>query len=223
MEDFTSSEEKGSVKSQISNLRSQMGFTLIELTIAMTLLALIAMTLYGAFYLGQRAVEKSQTRSEESQRLRSAGDLLAGYIRSAYPYRPSREVPSIFFSGQKDGLKFVSALSSGMGGRGLSQVTISWDGAGDGNGLLTLQEEIPLRLEGQGENGGYRNSIVLGRGIREFRIDYLDPQGEEEHWVDQWDGTERRMLPRAVRLSYLGEKGEEVQLVFPIMMSVLSP
>lgn len=205
-------------KSQIQN-----GFTLIELTIAITLLALMAVTLYGAFYLSQRAVEKSQTRSEESQRLRAAGDLLAGYIRSAYPYRDSRQNQSIRFSGQVDTLTFVSALSSGMGGRGMSRITISWAGGEDGNGLLTLVEEIPLRLEGQGEGEGYRNSIVLGQGIREFRINYLDPQGEDENWIDQWDGTEKRVLPRAVRLSYRGERGEEVQSVFPIMMSVLAP
>lgn len=208
---------------QIPKSKIQNGFTLIELTIAITLLALMAVTLYGAFYLSQRAVEKSQTRSEESQRLRAAGDLLAGYIRSAYPYRDSRQNQSIRFSGQVDSLTFVSALSSGMGGRGMSRITISWAGGEDGNGLLTLVEEIPLRLEGQGEGEGYRNSIVLGQGIREFRINYLDPQGEDENWIDQWDGTEKRVLPRAVRLSYRGERGEEVQSVFPIMMSVLAP
>lgn len=207
-----------SLKSKIQN-----GFTLIELTIAMTLLALIAMTLYGAFYLSQRAVEKSQSRSEDSQRMRSAGDLLAGYIRSAYPLRYSRQDQSIFFSGQVDRLNFVSALSSGMGGRGLSEVTIFWGGGEEGAGLLTLEEKIPVRLDGQEDNGGYRNSVVVGQGVKEFRIEYLDPQGEEERWVDQWDGKERKALPRAVRLSYRGEREEEVQLVFPIMLSVLSP
>ena len=209
---------------KIQNRKSkiQNGFTLIELTIAITLLALIAVTLYGAFYLGQRAVEKSQTRSEESQRLRSAGDLLAGYIRSAYPFRDSRQNQSIRFSGQVDRLTFVSALSSGMGGRGMSEVTISWQGGEDGAGLLALEEKIPVRLESEGESGGYRNSVVVGQGIRGLRIEYLDPQGEEEHWVDQWDGGERKALPRAVRLKYQGDNGEEVQWVFPIMMSVLS-
>src|SRR3990167_2147741 len=84
-ENPTFGEEKKPVKSQISNFKSQIGFTLIEVTIAITLLALIAMTLYGAFYLGHRAVEKSQARSDESQKIRSREDLLAGYIRSAYP------------------------------------------------------------------------------------------------------------------------------------------
>ena len=211
------------MKYQISYPKSQIGFTLIELTIAITLLALIAVTLYGAFYLGQRALVKSQIRSEESQRLRSAGDLLAASIRSAYPYRFSRTAASIFFSGQEDRLTFVSALSSGMGGRGMSEITISWQGGEDGTGLLALEEKIPVRLGSEGENGGYRNSVILGQGIKGFSINYLDPQSEEERWVDQWDGGEQKALPRAVRLKYQGDNGEEVQWVFPIMMSVLAP
>ena len=189
----------------------------------MTLFALMAMILYGAFYLGHRAVDKAQIRSEESQRLRSVVDLLAGYIRSAYPYRPSLKDPSIFFSGEENRLTFVSALSSGMGGRGMSEVSISWGGEGDGSGLLTLVEKIPVRVESEDDSGGYRNSVVLGQGVRGFRIEYLEPQSEEERWVEQWDGRERKLLPRAVRLKHRGERGEEIQWVFPIMMSVLAP
>lgn len=189
----------------------------------MTLLVLMAMILYGAFYLGHRAVEKAQVRSGESQRLRSVGELLAGYIRSAYPYRSSLQDPSIFFSGDENHLTFVSALSSGMGGRGMSEVSISWEGEGDGTGRLTLIEKIPVRLEGRGDGDGYRNSVVLDQGVKDFRIEYLDPQSEEERWVEQWNGSERKALPRAVRMRHRGERGEEIQWVFPMMMSVLSP
>jgi len=201
-------------------LKTRNGFTLIEVTIAITLLALIAATLYGAFYLGQRAMVKSQIRSEESQRLRSAGDLLAASIRSAYPYRSSLQDPAIFFSGEEDRLEFISALSSGMGGRGMAKVIVSL--ANEADGLLTLEEEIPVRLNGQ-SGGGYRNSVILSQGIRNLRIDYLDPQREEESWVDQWDGKEKRAVPRAVRFSFQDDKGEEVQWTFPVMMSVLAP
>jgi len=211
------------MNSDISNLRSRMGFTLVEVTIAITLVALIAMTLYGAIHLSQRAMAKSQARSEESQRLRSVGDLLAGYIRSAYPYRPSRAAASILFSGKEAHLTFVSALSSGMGGRGLSEITISWDGEGEGRGILGLEESMPVSLKSQAEHDGYKNRAILAQGVRELRIEYLDPQGEEERWGDQWDGNERRTLPRAVRLSYREENGEEIQWTFPIMLSVLAP
>ena len=206
----------------LSKGKIQNGFTLIEVAISITLLALIAVILYGAFYLSHRAVMKSQARSEESQRLRSAGDLLAGYIRSAYPYRLSREDLSIRFFGQEDSLSFVSALSSGMGGRGMAEITISWDGAADGGGALSLEEKVPAGSAGA-EDGGYRNSLLLDQGIRGMSLQYLDPQGEEERWVDQWSGAEKRMLPRAVRLRYQGQGEEEIEWVFPIMLSVLSP
>jgi general secretion pathway protein J len=196
-----------------------MGFTLIEVTLAITLLALVTMILYGAFYLSQRAVEKGQVRAEEGQRLRAAGELLAVYIRSAYPYRFSLRDPAIFFSGEENRLEFISALSSGMGGRGMAKVTVSL--ADEADGFLTLEEEMPVRLSDQSSEG-YRNGIILSRGISNLRIDYLDPQSKEERWEDKWDGKERRMLPRAVRISHRG-RGEEVQCVFPIMMSVLAP
>lgn len=209
----------------VSNPRSQMGFTLIELTIAMTLLALMTVILYGAFYLGQRAIEKGQVRNEESQRLRTVEEVLAGYIRSAYPYRSAPKDPSIFFSGEENRLTFVSAQSFGMGGRGMAEVSISWDGEGDGTGQLKLEEQIPVRLEEEkvGEGEGYKNGVVLGEAVTAFRMDYLDPQSEEERWVDQWDGREKRSLPRAVRLSQRGRRGEEIRWVFPVMMTVLAP
>lgn len=200
-----------------------MGFTLIEVSIAVTLLALMAMILYGTFYLGHRAVEKAEARFEESQKIRSVGDLLAGYIRSAYPYRSSPQDASVFFAGAESQLEFVSALSSGMGGRGMSRVSIAWADGGDEAGLLTLDEEIPVRLQSQEPAGGYRNRVVLSEGVRGFRIDYLDPQSEEERWVERWDGSERKRLPRAVRFTHQAGNGQEVQWVFPIMMSVLAP
>lgn len=211
------------MKTQNSKLKNQKGFTLIEVTVAVTLLALMTTILYGAFYLGHRAVEKAQARSEESQSVRSREDFLAAYIRSAYPCRYSVQDPSIFFSGEEDRLTFISTLSLGMGGRGMSKVTLTWTAEGDGSGFLTLEELLPLSVGCQENAEGYRNTVVLSEGIKDFRIGYLDPQGEDGNWVEQWEGKEKRILPRAVRFSLRGGGGEEIQWVFPVMMSVLAP
>jgi general secretion pathway protein J len=202
-------------------MKSQHGFTLVELTVAMTLLALMTVILYGAFYLGHRAIEKSQARSEESQRIRSVEEILAGYIRSAYPYRSSAKEPFLLFSGGESSLAFVSALSLGLGGRGMSQITIHWNGDGNGSGQLVLEEKIPLRLEEEPPSEGYRNRVVLGEKVRNFQIDYLD--GDQQEWLKQWDGKEKKGLPRAIRLSQRNSDGKEIQWVFPVMMSVLAP
>ncbi len=202
--------------------KTQNGFTLIEVIISITLLALIATILYGAFYLGHRAKEKTEVRSEENLRLRAMDYLLGGYIRSAYPYRSSLKDPAVFFNGEKGHLTFISAISIGLGGRGMSKISISWDEEPGRGGSLILEEEIPVRLEDQGGNSGYKNSVVLQQGVKSFRIDYLDPKGEEGSWIEEWDGRDRKILPRAIRLSILEDRGE-IRWVFPIMMSVLTP
>ena len=86
---------------------------------------------------------------------------------------------------------------------------------------MDLLEKV-YREEAEG-SAGYANGVVLDQGLRGLSLEYLDPQGDEERWVDQWSGAEKRMLPRAVRLRYQGAQREEIEWVFPIMLSVLSP
>jgi general secretion pathway protein J len=209
-----------------SKIKNRSGFTLIEVTIAITLLTLIVLMLYGSFYLGERAMAKAQARSDQSQSLRTFEGFLAGYIHSAYPYRATTRDPSVYFIGDDRSVEFISSLSNGLGGRGMAKVRIAADLAGRGGSTLTLEEEMPVRVSDKelgigGGGGGYRNSIVLAEGLRSFRIEYLDPQSEDENWAEEWDGRQRRALPRAVRLSFRGERGGEVRWVFPIMIGVL--
>jgi len=197
------------------------GFTLLELVVAMTLFGLLTGVLYGAFYLGSRAIEKAEAASEANQQLRSAADFLGNYIHSAYPYHPNPRDQNIFFSGESDSLTFVSALSIGLGGRGLSKISVSVDSEDSEPGRLMLEETMPVRVED--ETGGVSNSILLGSDVRQFKIEYLDPKNEEETWLEAWNATERRTLPRAVRMEFLNARNEKIQWVFPIMLSVLTP
>ena len=90
------------------------------MVLAITIFALMGGVLYGAFSLGHTAVEKSEKSFNRSQKTRSIGDLLATYIRSAYPYRESIQEQTIFFEGERESLTFVSAYSHAMGGRGMA-------------------------------------------------------------------------------------------------------
>lgn len=207
----------------MKTLRDQAGFTLLEAAIAMTLLVLITTVLYGGFHLSHRAMESWQVHAEESQRLRSAEDFLGSYIRSAYPYRlPSRD-PAVVFSGEESRLTFVSAISAGMGGRGLAKVSLYWENDQDGTGSLVLEEEIPVRWESIEDAAGYRNRMELRQGVKSLRFHYLEPQSEEERWVEEWNGEEKRVLPRAIRISLEDGKEKKVDWLFPIMISVLTP
>ncbi|MGH7795848.1 MAG: type II secretion system protein GspJ [Candidatus Binatia bacterium] len=199
------------------------GFTLIEVVLALTIFALLGTILYGAFALSHSAVDKSQASAARNQKQRSVADLLGSYIRSAYPYRSSPQEQEVFFEGASDSLAFVSAYSHGMGGRGMAKIYIGADGNGSAEAALLLEEVTPVRLNTDEGPMGESQRVVLADRVEGMRIAYLDPEPEAEIWEERWDGKERRMLPRAVRLSYRDRHGNEVRWIFPIMMHVLRP
>jgi prepilin-type N-terminal cleavage/methylation domain-containing protein len=205
------------------DLKAKNGFTLIEVTIAIALMSMIVVMLYGSFYLGEKAMTKAQARAEQSQAVRTFEEFLAQYIHSAYVYRPTARNLGVYFIGDDRSVEFVSTLSVGLGGRGMAKVRLSSELMGNQGATLTLEEEMPVRVsdKDKGSGGGFRNSIVVAEGLRGFRIEYLDSESEKESWVDEWDGQQRRALPRAIRLVYQGEGGREVRRVFPIMVEML--
>lgn len=199
------------------------GFTLIEVVLALSIFALLGTILYGAFSLSHSALAKSQASAERSQTQRSTADLLGSYIRSAYPYRQSPQDQTIFFEGESDRLVFVSAYSHGMGGRGMAKIQIAVDAGEGARAALYLEEATPVRVGGEEPAAsGQIQRVVMRPRIGDFRLAYLDPQGDEELWQERWDGREQRMLPRAVRLTFVDEGGREVRWIFPVMMVVLA-
>jgi len=200
------------------------GFTLVEVMLAMTIFALLGTILYGAFALSHSALAKSQAGAARGQIARSTADLLGNYIRSAYPYRRSAQEQAVFFEGESDRLALISAYSHGMGGRGMAKVRIGVvDEGASGRVTLSVEETTPVRVGDEENGGGQIHRLVLREGIRNFRVAYLDPQLDEESWQERWDGAERRMLPRAVRLSFVDDGGKDVRWIFPVMMVVFAP
>jgi prepilin-type N-terminal cleavage/methylation domain-containing protein len=199
------------------------GFTLVEVMLALSLFALLGTILYGAIALGHGAVEKSRHSFEKNQELRSAVDLLGGYIRSSYPYRLSPQNPSFFYRGEETELNFISSFSLAMGGRGMANIRLFWQSQNGEEGLLKLEEQVPVRLADENGGGGYNHGVVIRDRVIAFRLAYLDAQSEKEEWVERWDTTERKALPRAVRLSFRTAADGEVEWIFPVMMSVLAP
>jgi type II secretion system protein J len=204
--------------------QNSLGFTLIEVVLALSIFALIGAVLYGAFSLSHSAVAKSQASFEDNQKLRSFTDLLGSYVRSAYPYRQSVQDTTVFFDGQEDQLTFVSSISLAMGGRGMSKIRVAWEAAEEGEGAIQLEEEVPVRfnLSEDRDPGGLRNDVIIRERVKDFRFAYLDPKSEDERWEERWDGREKLALPRAVRVSYRNHDGKEIRWVFPLMISVLA-
>jgi prepilin-type N-terminal cleavage/methylation domain-containing protein len=205
------------------SLPSERGFTLLEVVLAFTLFAVLAVVLYGAFSVGHRAMEKTQVIFDANQKFRSAIDLLGSYVRSSLPYRASPQDPDVFYSGEETHVEFVTSFSLAQGGRGLAKIRIYAEADEGDRQTLKLEEQVPVRLKQQSEALPISNTLVLRERISGFRLAYLDAQDDQETWRERWDRNEQKGIPRALRLSYRNENGREVQWTFPVMMAVLTP
>jgi len=198
------------------------GFTLIEVVLALAIFALMAAILYGAFSLSHSAVEKSEANSTRNQKQRAITELLGNYIRSTFPYKESAQDQTVFFTGESDSVTFVSVYSQAMGGRGMAKIHLSTEEDDDHRIALRVEETAPVRISAEVGATGQSHGLLLQAEMREVRFAYLDPQGDDEKWEDRWNGAERRVLPRAMGISFLNANGEAVRWVFPVMMTVLA-
>jgi prepilin-type N-terminal cleavage/methylation domain-containing protein len=199
------------------------GFTLLEVVLAVTLFAVLGAILYGAFAVGHRAMEKTQVAFDGNQKFRSAVDLLGSYSRSSYPYRASPQDAAVFFIGEETEAEFVSAFSIAQGGRGMAKIRIYAESGQGGAQVIKLEEQAPVRISQEKQAAAISNTLVLRERVSGFRLAYLDPQDDRENWRERWDQDEHMGLPRAVRLSYRNENGNDVRWTFPVMMKVLTP
>src|SRR5436190_21266166 len=99
------------------------GFTLLEVILAMTALALIVVICYGAFHLAIRAIERGEVAVTTAQRRRATSDVLRQIRSTMYRIEHNREGDSYpYFRGTATSLSFDTTLRL-QGGGGATRVS----------------------------------------------------------------------------------------------------
>ena len=187
------------------------GFTLLELLLAMTALALVAAICYGAFHLGVRAVERGEVAVVAAQRLRVASDVLTRQIKSTVPYAARNRDEDIypFFFGTATSMTFITGAGM-QGGGGLVRVVYQ---VVDSPPRLVMSESPFFSPDTLGRDpvdkpGGH--SAVLLDGFRTLHFEYLLNDGVDTQWDEGWDAHDQEALPAAVRIVVDGIPGLDV-------------
>ena len=124
--------------------RVQRGFTLLELTIALTLLALMSAVLFGALRLAGRSTDSGEARAEASASMRLTQNFLRTNLEAQHPLRMRKilEWPLVF-RGARNELRYASELPPRVAGGGLQRLDAQIERAqeeivslGDGLGAL---------------------------------------------------------------------------------------
>ncbi len=196
--------------------RRQAGFTLVELLVAMTLLAFLSITLFGGLRFGARSWEAVVDSSAERDHIASTQTFLRdrlGQLTRPGPAGPRRLDDEGRLDGGPERLEFIAPWLSALSLGGLYRFTLWHEDTGDGRLMLSWQpaEADPDALEELGDLAGER---ILLDGVAEFSLSYYGAPDEdaEPEWLDRWESP--GAPPRLVRVDLAFADARRVWPVF---------
>ncbi len=178
--------------------RDQSGMTLMELVVALALLALIVGSLAAALGTGITAGASVDARAQSDETLRTAHTTLRRYIGQARPVK--------WRAGTREQIGFVGDAQS----VGFTAVMPPWPGSGGFYRARVALEErsggmVLRRAPTAGERTDYNladasDVAVLADGVAAVRFSYFgqDDGARAAAWRTDWRG--QRSLPKLVRL-----------------------
>jgi general secretion pathway protein J len=174
--------------------RSEAGFTLVELLVAMALLALIAVYLASAFGTGRR-VWDMRTRIEDQDAVTTTREFLHRQIEAAWPAMETTSGGALRlkFAGRSDALRFVTHFDGSANWAGLYDLELRRD---KGEFIVSGDLSRPGSSSTQA-----RFDRTLLAGIADIRFAYFGrSEGDAEAtWHAEWPAESG--LPRLVRVS----------------------
>jgi general secretion pathway protein J len=200
-----------------------LGFTLVELLLAITLLSMLLALAYGGLHAATHATDRGQKILEESGKLRMAHQFVRKQLNQAIPLAfmqgdedsAASEKPEVFL-GSTGSIRFVGPMPGylGFGGPQVQQLSIV---SGE-NGLeLVLEHAL---LQGFEEYSlAERAPIMLIDHIESAEFQFLgrNEDGELLPWTNNWEDA--GLLPAAIALDIEFEEGSYAD--WPLMVAAV--
>jgi general secretion pathway protein J len=177
------------------------GFTLIEMTVAMALLGLISVLVFESLRFGQRSYQSATRKGAESWEVFAAQRLLRNLVESAYPQQPGDVGTTAEPGLQGDPQRmFVTAPAPlAMGGAGLYRYEIALRSNATGRNDLVIRWRAQMP-DAAGLNDRSAEEILLP-GVAGLRMSYQSATGWSERWAEPG-------LPQLVRLQVTFAAGD---------------
>jgi general secretion pathway protein J len=175
---------------------TQAGFTLVEMLVALTLLAMLGMLMLLGYQTVVPSWRRAEARSDTGRELGAAHDLLRDRLSRAYPAvigEPGAR--HIDFEGTASALNFLAPLPQRSGAAAVARYAVH--AAGDGT--LRMSTGLDFHSD-QDLTAAEPAETVLLDGLSLVRFTYFgsDTPSDPPQWHERWSG--RKTLPELVRV-----------------------
>jgi type II secretion system protein J len=177
------------------------GFTLVEILIAMAILAMVLAAIYSTWTAILRASKVGKDAAAAVQRARMAGRTIEEALGSTLSFIQNQVYYAfVAKNGSEASLSFVTRLSPSFpragkfSGLDVRRVTFSVEQASGGARQLVLRQ-TPLLMDLDPDEKN--RPVVLATNVKEFKSEFWDPRLED--WIDEWKQTNR--LPIMVKVT----------------------
>jgi len=186
------------------------GFTLLELVVALTLLALMASVLYGALDYAGRSWQGGEAKVEGTAAMRLSHGFLRTQLESQHPLRMRKMIDfPLLFTGSRDELRFAAALPARITGGGIWYYRLSVKDENDERRLV-LERVLPDVDAASIPGFDKTEQSILADDIKELRLGYLGydtlaARTTAPTWRERWDDPHR--LPLMIRIDVVPKSG----------------
>ena len=177
-------------------MRSDRGFTLVELIIALALVGALLVTAFGGLRMAVGAWQRGDERAEAQQHARGLTVALGRAISGTHAYSAARrqgETPALLFDGKASRIEFVTQVPPFPAAvpAAFTAVVIELR-EGERPGLVVRQRILPNQDPFERAVPVLEDATISG-----VKLSYLGLQG----WQETWDPETDNGLPQAVRIA----------------------
>ncbi len=196
--------------------KRQSGFTLIEIIVVMTMLALIMSMVYGAINTSRKMASKGIKRIDATNEVRVVQELIRRQISRILPMAFKEDDGTfVIFEGDEQHIMYVSPMPGYLGKGGPHVQLIEIVNAKGGKILQFSHWLLNDSLEEDAFDSSEQEPVVLLENVEDayFSFMKLDEEGEPGDWESEWEEVEN--TPLMVQLEV--EMGEKSLMSFPTM------
>lgn len=196
------------------------GFTLLEVLVAITILALLIMAGFGGLRVGSRSWEAGLEHSGQTDATRSLRSFLGRQFGRVVAIRIKEgEGARLAFEGTSEKVTYVVPAPA-YSVSGLQAITLGKESDGRTMRLVARVSDFnPGRAEVGAQPG--EDEAVLVDGAASIMLSYFGSTrvGRPPLWLRNWPET-AEFLPRLVRIQVVpqSERSEPLDLLFPIIV-----